>query len=125
MKTLILTAALVVSTTLSFSQESFVLPSNEFAKNTEDVSVAMYPNSADAITLILAKSSESVVKLRVKSESDRVLYQKRFKKADNARIKYDISEFPSGEYTFELIKGKDVLYSQKFSKKEGTVAIAN
>jgi hypothetical protein len=125
MKTLILTTALVVLATLSFSQDEMKSASNEFVLNSENVAVAMYPNNSDAITMILSKSPDAVIKLRVKSESDRVLYQKKFKKVDNARVKYDISEFPSGDYTFEVVNGKDVLYSQKFSKKAGILAIAD
>ncbi|HPE57892.1 MAG TPA: hypothetical protein PK904_15905, partial [Bacteroidales bacterium] len=90
----------------------------------EDVTVAMYPNSGDAVTMILSKTPETKIKLVVKSDNDEVLYQKQFKKIDNTRVKYDISEFPSGEYTFEVVQGKDVLYSQKFSKRDGTLAIA-
>ncbi len=125
MKTLILTTAVVVLTTLSFAQNEMQSNSNEFVLNSENVSVAMYPNSADAITMILSKAPDAVVKLRVKSDSDEVLYQKKFRKVDNARVKYDISEFPTGEYTFEVVEGKEVLYTQKFSKRAGTLAIAN
>lgn len=124
MRTLILTTAMVVFTTLSFSQDETKKQSNEFVTNTEDVSVAMYPNKGDAITMILEKSPETTVKLQVISTENEVLYQKRFKKVDKTRVKYDISEFPAGEYTFEVVQGKDVLYSQKFSKRDGELAIA-
>ena len=124
MKTLILTTAMVVIATLSFSQNENQVTNNQFVHQGEDVTVAMYPNSGDAVTMILSKTPETKIKLVVKSDNDEVLYQKQFKKIDNTRVKYDISEFPSGEYTFEVVQGKDVLYSQKFSKRDGTLAIA-
>ena len=124
MKTLILTTAMVVIATLSFSQNENQVTNNQFVHQGEDVTVAMYPNSGDAVTMILSKTPETKIKLVVKSDNDEVLYEKHFKKIDNTRVKYDISEFPSGEYTFEVVQGKDVLYSQKFSKRDGTLAIA-
>ncbi|HRX97193.1 MAG TPA: hypothetical protein P5514_09640 [Bacteroidales bacterium] len=124
MKTLILTTAMVVIATLTFSQNENQVTNNQFVHQGEDVTVAMYPNSGDAVTMILSKTPETKIKLVVKSDNDEVLYQKQFKKIDNTRVKYDISEFPSGEYTFEVVQGKDVLYSQKFSKRDGTLAIA-
>ena len=124
MKTLILTTAMVVLATLSFSQNESKVESNEFVKSDDGVTIVMYPNSGDAVTMILSKTPESKVKLQVKSSADEILYSKKFNKTDKARVKYDISEFPSGDYTFEVVKGKDVLYSQKFSKRDGTLAIA-
>lgn len=115
---------MVVIATLTFSQNENQVTNNQFVHQGEDVTVAMYPNSGDAVTMILSKTPETKIKLVVKSDNDEVLYQKQFKKIDNTRVKYDISEFPSGEYTFEVVQGKDVLYSQKFSKRDGTLAIA-
>ena len=125
MKTLILTTAMVVLTTLSFSQNELAAKSNDYVLNSEDLTVAMFANSEDQVTMILLKNPETVVKLKVKSENNRVLYTKRFKKADKSHVRYDISEFPTGEYTFEIVKDKDVLYSQKFAKRDSALAIAN
>jgi len=52
-----------------------------------------------------------------------LLYQKRIKKQNSSRTKFDIKEFPSGVYTFELVKDKQVLYTKKIDKSENTLAV--
>ncbi len=125
MKTLILTAALVVLTTATFSQSEPSAIPNDFVMAGDEISVVFYPNSSQAVTMILSKEEGQTVKVRVTDSNEKVLYTKRFGKVNKAMVKYDVSNFPSGEYTFELLSGKDVLYSKKFTKREGTVAMVN
>ncbi len=124
MKTLILTTALVVLTTLTFAQSENENKEVHKVLNTEDVKASIYPNSNDMVTLMLQKKPGEVVTIKVKEESGKLLYAKRIKKADTTRTKFDIHEFPAGEYTFELVKDRKVLYSKKISKSYNVIATA-
>jgi len=124
MKTLILTTALVVLTTLTFAQSENENKEVHKVLNTEDVKATIYPNSNDMVTLMLQKKPGEVVTIKVKEENGKLVYTKRIKKADSTKTKFDIHQFPAGEYTFELVKDRKVLYTKKISKSENVVAIA-
>ena len=62
MKTLILTTALVVLTTISFAQNEEVKLENDLVLNTEDVKATIFPNSNDMVTLVLEKKAGELVK---------------------------------------------------------------
>jgi flagellar hook assembly protein FlgD len=122
MKTLVLTTALVVLTTASFAQSEIENKENQLVLNTEDVKASIFPNSNDMVTLILEKKPGEVVTIKIKEENGRLVYQKKIKKVDSTKIKFDIRELPDGEYTFELVKDKQVLYSKKINKSENVAA---
>jgi len=125
MKTLILTAALVVLTVATYAQKETLVSSNDFVLNTDEISITFYPNSADAVTMIMTKDDDQEVKVRMTDSNEKVLYERKYRKINNVKVKYDVSEFPSGEYTFEVLKGKEVIYNKNFTKREGTVALAD
>ncbi len=122
MKTLVLTTALVVLTTVSFAQSEIENKENQLVLNTEDVKASIFPNSNDMVTLILEKKPGEVVTIKIKEENGKLVYQKKIKKVDSTKIKFDIRELPDGEYTFELVKDKQVLYSKRINKSENVVA---
>lgn len=122
MKTLVLTTALVVLTTASFAQSEIENKENQLVLNTEDVKASIFPNSNDMVTLILEKKPGEVVTIKIKEENGKLVYQKKIKKVDSTKIKFDIRELPDGEYTFELVKDKQVLYSKKINKSENVAA---
>lgn len=125
MKTLILTAALVVVTATAFSQSETTVKSNDYVMATDELSIAFYPNSADAVTMIMTKDDDQKVKVRISDAGDKVLYEKRYARVNSTKVKYDVSAFPSGEYTFEVLNRKEVVYTKNFTKREGTVALAD
>jgi len=123
MKTLILTTALVVLATLTFAQSDTTNLENSLILNTKDVQASIFPTSNDLVTMHLEKKPGTLVVLKVREENGKLLYQKRIKKHNNSRIKFDISEFPSGTYTFELVKDKQVLYTKRIDKRDKTIAV--
>ena len=123
MKTLVLTTALVVLTTLTFAQSETTKMENPQVLNTEDVQASIFPTSNDMVTMLVDKKPGTTVVLKVKEENGKLLYQKRIKKHNSSKIKFDINEFPSGVYTFELVKNKEVLYTKKIDKSENTLAV--
>ena len=64
------------------------------------------------------------MKVRVYEESGKLLYSSVSRKKGNARVGYDISQFPAGNYTFELYKNRESVYSKVIVKQESG-AIAN
>lgn len=124
MKTLVMTTALLMLVAIASAQEKPIADSNNIVFEGEHVKCVMYPGSNDMITMILEKDPGEKVSLRIKQSDSEILYQKRMNKVDRARVKFDISEFPSGEYTFELVQGNSVLYTKNFSKKDESVALA-
>ena len=93
--------------------------------DTENIKCVMFSNSTDMVTLILDKEPGEKVNLRIKDSEDKVLFQKRISKVDKTKLKLDISEFISGDYTFELVQKKDVLYTKTFAKRDKTIVMAN
>jgi len=63
------------------------------------------------------------MKVRVYDESGKLLGLYISRKKGNARVGYDISQFPIGNYTFELYKNRESVYS-RIIEKQASIAIA-
>ena len=118
MKTLILTIALVVLAVALFAQKVSE-NGQEMKLEVAKVKVAMYSNVSDQVTFIVMKQTEDQLNLKIKEEDGSLIYEKRLRRPENRKITFDIKSLPEGKYTFELIKGKEVLYKNSFSKKIG------
>ena len=64
------------------------------------------------------------MKVKVYEESGKLLGSYVSRKKGNARVGYDISQFPTGNYTFELYKNRESVYSRVIVK-QASIAIAN
>jgi hypothetical protein len=62
------------------------------------------------------------MKVRIYEESGKLLYSDISRKKGDTRIDYDISQFPAGNYTFELYKNRVLVCSKTIVKQ---VSIAN
>ena len=120
MKTLVLTTALVVLTTLTYAQP--VQESPETVKS-ENITCNLYPSGGDQVTLILMKETDDKVIVKLKKENGSLVYQKRIKKSNDNKITYDLEKLPKGSYTFEVVNNKEVVYSKALRKGEGTLAM--
>jgi flagellar hook assembly protein FlgD len=123
MKTLVLTAALVVLTAVSFSQKVSE-NGQEMKSDLTKVKVAMYSNVSDQVTFIVMKQPEDKLNLKIKDEKGSLVYEKRLRKPENRKITFDIKSLPEGKYTFELAKGKEVLYTNSISKGAASIAFS-
>jgi hypothetical protein len=123
MKTLILTTALVVLTAVSFAQK---VSDNgqEMKSDVSKVKVAMYCNVGDQVTFIVMKQPEDKLNLKIKNESGSLVYERKLRKPENRKITFDIKSLPEGKYTFELIKGKEVIYTNSISKGAAIMALS-
>lgn len=63
------------------------------------------------------------MKIRVCKESGELLFSKLLYKKGDVKIDYDISQFPAGNYTFELYKNS-VAVCSKVIVKQPSIAIA-
>jgi hypothetical protein len=124
MKTLAMTIALVILTSLSFAQTDSDNSGKNLVMDTENMKCVMFSNSNDMVTLILDKKPGEKVSLRIKDGNDEVLFQKRISKVDKTKLKLDISAFISGDYTFELVQKKEVLYTKTFTKRDQAIVMA-
>jgi flagellar hook assembly protein FlgD len=123
MKTLVLTAALVVLTAASFAQK--VLENGQELKTDDSkVKVAMYSNVSDEVTFIVVKEPEDKLNLKIKDERGSLVYEKRLRKPENRKITFDIKSLPEGKYTFELAKGKEIVYANSISKGAASIALS-
>ncbi len=123
MKTLVLTTALVVLTTLTYAQVQKGTRQKVSDTKTENVKCNLVKESQDQLTLIIKKVTDQKVTVKLKKENGMLVHQRNLKKAENNRITYDISALPEGKYKFEVTSGKEVLYTQKFNKGEGILAL--
>ena len=62
------------------------------------------------------------MKVQIYEESGKLLYTRILRKKGNSKIAYDISQLPSGNYTFELYKNRELVSSKPIMKQE---SIAN
>jgi flagellar hook assembly protein FlgD len=123
MKTLVLTAALVVLTAASFAQKVSE-NGQELKTDVSKVKVAMYSNVSDEVTFIVVKEPEDKLNLKIKDERGSLVYEKRLRKPENRKITFDIKSLPEGKYTFELAKGKEVVYTNSISKGAASIALS-
>jgi len=80
-----------------------------------DLRAAIYEGNPDYIHVKVAKLSGDKVKIRVKDEN-KTLYAQNYKKYSRVDVQYDIKDLPLGSYTFEILQGKEVVFSKVINK---------
>ena len=125
MKTLILTTALVVLTTLAFSQLPEKSEETQNKPASEKVTYELIKNYQDQLILVLKKETDEKVTVKLKNENGTLIHQKVLRKAENNRLTYDISALPEGKYQFEIKSGKNIIYSKTLNKSAATIAMTD
>ncbi|MDP2722276.1 MAG: hypothetical protein Q8O72_05940 [Bacteroidales bacterium] len=123
MKSIILTIALAVITAFSIAQPAPKSNTGSYSYITNDLKASIGMNNPSMVAVKVAKVPGEKVKIRVKGNHE-VLYQKSYKNYATVDMSYDISELPIGEYTFELVKGNEVVYSQTILREPKTDDLA-
>lgn len=116
MKALILTTALVISVAFSNAQNA-AQSSDESLLQKKNTEVAILQRSNDLVNVLMEKEPRELVKIKV-YDGSKLLYVSRVKKDSTANIKFDISEFPAGDYVFEVEKNRKVISSATIHKSE-------
>ncbi len=117
MKTIILTLSLALIATFSFAQFPQSDSPDSCSYVTTDLRASIFMDNNSLVNVKLAKHVGDQVKIRVK-ENNKILYQKSYKSWALIDLKYDISQFPMGEYTFEIVKDKEVVFAQTIEHTE-------
>lgn len=117
MKTLKLTftVALALIAGIAFAQFPQTSSPDSCCYVEEDLRAAIYEGNPDYIHVKVAKKLGDKVKIRVKDEN-KTLYAQNYRKFARVDVQYDIREFPAGNYTFEILQGKEVVYSRVINK---------
>lgn len=124
MKSIALTITAVLFATLSFAQFPQSQSPDSCCYLADDLRAAVYMNQSDKVNVQVAKLLGDKVKIRVK-DSNGVLYTKSYKAYERVDLAYDISQFPSGDYVFEIVQNKKVVLSQLFSLPEDNTQLAS
>ncbi len=111
MKTFTLTLAMAFIATLSFAQFSKAQRPDSCCYKAEDLRASIYMSSPNMVNVEVAKEIGDKVIIRVK-ENQKILYRKSYKSWALVDAKYDISKFPKGEYSFEIVQDKKVVFKQ-------------
>ena len=110
MKALILTTALAISAALSNAQQPVSKTNDDPVLKEKNIEVAILQRTNDQVTVLMEKEPRELVKIKV-YEGKKLLFTQRVKKKTSANIKFDISEFPVGEYVIEVEKDNKVIKS--------------
>lgn len=111
MKTLVITLVLSFITSLSFAQFPQSDSPDSCCYISDDLRVAIFMDQEPLVNVKIAKHPGELIKVRVK-ENNKILYLDRIKSHEIVNLKYDISQFPKGDYVFEVIKDKKVVFTQ-------------
>ena len=124
MKSIALTLAAVLFATLSFAQFPQSQSPDSCCYLADDLRPAVYMDQSDKVNVQVAKLLGDKVKIRVKDNNE-ILYTKSYKAYERVDLAYDISQFHTGDYTFEIIQNKNVVLSQVFSLPEDNAQLAS
>jgi len=120
-----LIAVTIVMTSLSSSVSAQRIKDKSFIAEYQKVQI-----SNDMKDLVTVKCADSFgegkrkMKTRVYKESGKLLFSHISHEKGDTRVDYDISQFPAGNYTFEISKNGVSVYS-KVIVKQASNAIAN
>jgi hypothetical protein len=135
MKTLFTGACLVLSLT-GFAANSFVkelLPVEVLTNEPTNDDTKKADKKASSLNVLVLRQEQglrlsihcqnqatSTLKIFVKDDSDKILYQTEIAQSEYAS-KFDMNSLPNGSYTIELVNSKDT-YTRKvtLSKKDGS-----
>ncbi len=111
MKSIVLTFALALIASLSFAQFPQTQSPDSCCYVANDLRASIFSANDALVNVKVAKKAGDKVKIRVK-EDNKVLYTKNYKSYELVDLQYDISQFPEGNYTFELVQNNRVVFSK-------------
>ncbi|MDP2721206.1 MAG: hypothetical protein Q8O72_00500 [Bacteroidales bacterium] len=111
MKSIFLTLSLALIATFSYAQFPQKKTPDTCCYVAPELRVAIFTDNNAIVNVKVAKNPGDKVKIKV-LENNKVLYQKIYKSWALVDVKYDISQFPKGQYTFEIVQDKEVVFSQ-------------
>ena len=114
MKSIILTIALALTATFGMAQfpQSQTADTNCYVS--ENLRAAIVDKDGSIIEVKIAKLPDEVVKIRIQDENE-IIHQTRVKKHAIVDLDFDLSNFPLGSYTVEILDKNKLVYSKTIS----------
>lgn len=125
MKSRIILFAVTILMGSSLSNLSAQIEKEDLSNNVKFQQVRISHDMNDMVTVEYVDAfAEGAwkMKVRVYTKSGKLLYTDVSRKKGDTKVSYDISQFPSGNYTFELYKNSELVSSKAIVKQ---VSIAN
>ena len=108
---------LTLALSLSFAFAGNLQPEKPVRKAKEaNYELLLSQVSNEHLIFRLIKENKDVFKVRVFDAEGKTLYCHRIKKNNKSKTTFDISEFPAGEYKFQIVKNKEVLFTETVEK---------
>lgn len=124
MKTLVITFALIIASTLSYAQFPQSFASDSCCYISKELRAAIVDLEGSSVDVKIAKLPNDVIKIRVKDGSD-IIHQTRVKKEEIVNLKFDLAQYPEGNYTFEILRKNDMVYSKEINTSTDNYALAS
>lgn len=124
MKSIVLTFALALIASFSFAQFPQSKSPDSCCYVANDLRAAIFMTNNSLINVKVAKKMGDKVKIRIK-ENNKPLYIKSYNKYEWVDLQYDISQFPEGKFTFEIVQNKEVVYTQTIDHQSITDQLVN
>jgi len=123
MKALILTIAISILATFSYAQFPQSSADDSCCYVSKELRAAIIDLDGSLVDVKIAKLPGEVVKIRVK-DGNKVIHQTRVKNEEIVDLKFDLAQYPEGNYTFEILRKNDMVYSKEieFSNDKYTLA---
>jgi hypothetical protein len=80
---------------------------------------AIYKSSTNIVTLNMVKPAGENIVVKVYSENGNLMSYKKLKRVDSARIRFDLSPLPKGNYIFKVVEGDQELYIKQIAYDGG------
>ena len=117
------TTAIKFTAILMILALGFTFNGNAQSKSSEksEVFTAFTLKGNDLVNIRLIKPADQAVTINVFDDTHKKVFTKKIIKSDNLLLTHDISEFPSGVFTYEVKEGREVVKSCKVVKSSGDV----
>jgi hypothetical protein len=88
----------------------------EYLQNSSGSIASISKLSEEQVIVRFADNPEAKSKVRVSDEYGNLLYRRTMKDVESAKLTYDISDFPEGNYNFKVYSGGELIAYRKVNK---------
>jgi len=118
-KAMKLTAIMMIFSISVFAAGNF--GGTKASKSKPKTYVSIYPVTKDLVDIRVARSVGEILMLDVLNENGNIVYKTSIDKGMNIRISHNISDFPNGVYTYEILKDGRSVYTCLIMKTSETI----
>ena len=107
----------------AFSNESVELDQTHVKENVVEFQSKLYQENNQKVNVLFAKKPTDVFQVKIFSDRGVLLYKQKVKKNNLAKMSYDLSQFPDGQYHFKVYCNKELVKEQTFKKSKPEVEV--